>query len=89
MSEAKTQDGCIVTGYRTLSHGDTGKMNQFKELSRQFIELMRQHGTDLNNNNASDPDVWQAFEWCRQAEMTMKQACMFACRAVAQPDDDC
>lgn len=89
MSEAKPQDGSTVTGYRTLSHGETGKMNQFKELSRQFIELMRQHGNDLQAHNSNDPELWQAFEWCKQAEMAMKQACMFACRAVARPSDDC
>lgn len=87
MSEAKPQDGSTVNGYRTLSYGEIGKMNQFKELSSQFIELLRQHGEDLQNMN--DPTLWQAFEWCKHADMTMKQACMFACRAVARPDDDC
>ena len=48
MSEAKPQDGSIVKGYRTLSHGEIGKMNQFKELSRQFHDLLRQHGEDLS-----------------------------------------
>lgn len=88
MSEAKPQDGSAVKGYRTLSHGEVGKMNQFKELSRQFISLMREHGIDLSQL-PSDDRPYDAYEWCREAESAMKKACMYACRAVARPDNDC
>ncbi|MGF6476610.1 hypothetical protein ABIE06_003458 [Pantoea dispersa] len=87
-SEAKPQNGSTVKGYRTLSYGEVGKMNQFKELSRQFIALMREHGNDLNPLTPADYPC-DAFEWCREAEAAMKKACMFACRAVARPDADC
>lgn len=87
-SEAKPQDGSTVKGYRTLSHGEVGKMNQFKELSRQFIALIREHGNDLNQL-PPDESRYDAYEWCREAEASMKKACMFACRAVARPDSDC
>ncbi len=46
MSEAKPQDGSTVTGYRELSFGEIGKMNQFKDISRQFIKLLREHVGD-------------------------------------------
>lgn len=88
MSEAKPQDGSTVKGYRTLSHGEVGKMNQFKELSRQFIELIREHGGDLSQL-PPDENPYDAFEWCREADKAMKKACMYACRAVARPDADC
>ncbi len=86
MSEAKPQDGSTVKGYRTLSHGEIGKMNQFKELSRQFIQLLREHAGDLHPN---DDQRWETTEWIREAEMDMKRACMAACRSVARPDADC
>lgn len=60
-------------------------MNQFKDLSRQFIKLLREHVGDMNR----DPDSWEAIEWVKQAEFEMKRACMAACRAVAKPDSDC
>ncbi|WP_312453254.1 hypothetical protein [Pseudescherichia sp.] len=86
MSEAKPQDGNTVKGYRTLSHGEIGKMNQFKELSRQFIQLLRVHAGDITSNAPQD---WEAVEWIRKAEMDMKVACMSACRSVSRPDADC
>ncbi|PVY85591.1 DUF7681 family protein [Pantoea ananatis] len=90
MSEAKPQDSGTVKGYRTLSHGEVGKMNQFKELSRQFIALLHEHGNDLSQLPRDDfPFGNDAYEWCREAEASMKKACMFACRAVARPDADC
>ncbi len=85
MSEAKPQDGSTVKGYRELSFGEIGKMNQFKDLSRQFIKLLREHVNDAQRT----PHDWEAVEWIKQAEFDMKRACMAACRAVARPDDDC
>ena len=90
MSEAKPQDGSTVKGYRELSYrelsyGEIGKMNQFKDLSRQVIKLLREHVGDVQRA----PHEWEAVEWIRQAELDMKRACMAACRAVARPDDDC
>ncbi len=87
MSEAKPQDGSTVKGYRTLSHGEIGKMNQFKELSRQFIDLLNQHGSDLMNENT--PENWEAAEWLREARKTIQKATMYACRSVTRPDADC
>lgn len=91
MSEAKPQDGSTVKGYRTLSYGEIGKMNQFKELSRQFIALLMEHSNDM----ASEPSLqnttecWDANEWLREAHKDMQRACMAACRAVARPASDC
>ncbi|CAH0198976.1 hypothetical protein SRABI13_01679 [Erwinia aphidicola] len=91
MSEAKPQDGSTVKGYRTLSHGEIGKMNQFKELSRQFHDLLRQHGEDLAKEqmSMSDDEGFEAFEWMREVRHTMQKATMFACRSVTRPDSDC
>lgn len=91
MSEAKPQDGSTVKGYRTLSHGEIGKMNQFKELSRQFIAMLQQHGQDLNRDadSSNSQEMWEANEWLREAHKEMQRACMAACRAVARPDPDC
>lgn len=85
MSEAKPQDGSTVKGCRELSYGEIGKMNQFKDISRQFIKLLREQMTDIHPG----PDNWEAQDWIRQAEFDMKRACMVACRAVARPDSDC
>lgn len=85
MSEAKPQDGSTVKGYRELSYGEIGKMNQFKDISRQFIKLLREQMADI----PPGVDSWEAQEWIRQAEFDMKRACMAACRAVARPDADC
>ncbi len=85
MSEAKPQDGSTVKGYRELSYGEIGKMNQFKDISRQFIKLLREQMGDI----PPGIDSWEAQEWIRQAEFDMKRACMAACRAVARPDADC
>ncbi|WP_277973512.1 DUF7681 family protein [Pantoea agglomerans] len=91
MSEAKPQDGSTVKGYRTLSYGEIGKMNQFKELSRQFIALLQQHGIDMGTGPGiqNTPECWDAHEWLREAHKDMQRACMAACRAVARPDSDC
>lgn len=85
MREAKPQDGSTVKGYRELSYGEIGKMNQFKDISRQFIKLLREQMCDI----PLGVDSWEAQEWIRQAEFDMKRACMAACRAVARPDADC
>lgn len=85
MSEAKPQDGSTVKGYRELSYGEIGKMNQFKDISRQFIKMLREQMVDI----LLGVDSWEAQEWIRQAEFDMKRACMAACRAVARPDADC
>ena len=82
MNEAKLQDGSSIKGYRELSFGEVGKMNQFKDISRQFIKLLREHAGDVHGD-------WEATDWARQAEMDMKRACMAACRSVAQSDADC
>ncbi|EPK7771268.1 DUF7681 family protein [Klebsiella oxytoca] len=78
MSEAKPQDGNTVKGYRTLTAGDIEQMNRLKDVSRHFINLLetaKESGADLR--------------WLAMAKTEMQKACMFGCRAVAQPDDDC
>lgn len=91
MSEATPQDGSTVKGYRTLSHGEIGKMNQFKELSRQFLAMLAQHADDirLNAGHADQAAIHESYEWLREAHKDMQRACMAACRSVAQPDSDC
>ncbi|MFK3932209.1 hypothetical protein ACI2JB_01250 [Pantoea agglomerans] len=91
MSEAKPQDGSTVKGYRTLSFGEIGKMNQFKELSRQFIALLMEHRNDMQTDPAlqNSQESWEVHEWLREAHKDMQRACMAACRAVARPDSDC
>lgn len=79
MSEAKPQDGSTVKGYRTLSDQDIANMNSLKALSRQFIS----HLDRLKHDSDADP------RWIAQAKTSMQHACMFGCRAIAQPDDDC
>ncbi|WP_241648909.1 DUF7681 family protein [Rosenbergiella collisarenosi] len=78
MSEAKPQDGTTVKGYRTLSEGDIQVMNTLKGVSRHFLSLL-----DTAKETGAD------HRWLAMAKTEMQQACMFACRAVAQPDDDC
>ena len=78
MSEAKPQDGTTVKGYRVLSASDLNDMNALKDISRAFCEYL----DDLKQRGA-DP------RWLAMAKTSMQQSCMFACRAVAQPDDDC
>lgn len=66
MSEAKPQDGSTVKGYRTLSYGEIGKMNQFKDLSRQFIALLQQHGIDMGTDPSiqNTPECWTLMSGC-------------------------
>lgn len=78
MSEAKPQDGSTVKGYRTLTTGDIEVMNRLKDVSRHFLNLL-----ETSKETGADP------RWVAMAKTQMQQACMFACRAVAQPDDDC
>jgi hypothetical protein len=85
MNEAKPQDGSVVKGYRTLSYSEIGKINQFKELSRQLISLLQQHGIDMGTDPSlqNSPECWGAHEWLREANKDMRRGCMSACRAVA------
>ncbi|WP_426817913.1 DUF7681 family protein [Winslowiella sp. 2C04] len=78
MSEAKPQDGSTVKGYRTLTTGDIEVMNRLKDVSRHFLNLL-----ETSKETGADP------RWVALAKTQMQLACMFACRAVAQPDDDC
>jgi len=51
-------------------------MNQLKDVNRNFLN-------DTSKETGADPC------WIAMAITEMQKACMFACRAVAQPDDDC
>lgn len=79
MSEAKPQDGSTVKGYRTLTDDDIRDMNNIKDISREFLAYLQK----LNAGGVADA------RWVAIAKTQMQQACMSACRAVAQPDDDC
>lgn len=76
---AKPQDGNTVTGYRTLDSGVTGQMNRLKEISREFLQELEA----MKAGGECDP------RWLAMAKTDMQTACMFACRAVAKPSDDC
>ena len=78
MSEAKPQDGSTVKGYRKLDEKDIANMNRLKEISRQFIAQL-----EFLKGGDADP------RWIAMAKTEMQKACMFGCRAVDQPDDDC
>lgn len=78
MTSAKPMTGAEVKGYRTLTDGDIQLMNRFKDVSRHFINLL-----DTAKETGADP------RWVAMARTEMQKACMFACRAVAKPDDDC
>lgn len=78
MSEAKPQDGSTVKGYRTLTSGDIEVMNRLKDVSRHFLNLL-----DTAEETGADP------RRVAMAKTEMEKACMFACRSVVQPDDDC
>jgi hypothetical protein len=78
MSEAKPQDGSKVTGYRTLTDKDISNMNRLKEISRQFI-------AQVEFLNGGDVD----HRCMAIARTKMQEACMWACRGVAQPKNDC
>lgn len=78
MSQAEPLTGKEVKGYRTLSDKDIADMNSLKSLSRQFLS----HLERLRNEGADQ-------RWLAMAKSDMQKACMFACRSVAKPDDDC
>lgn len=78
-NEAKPQDGSKVKGYRTLSDADIANMNDLKAKSREFIAML----DALCSHSAADP------RWCARARTAMQDACMFGCRAITKPDDDC
>lgn len=78
MSETKPQDGSTVKGYCTLTPGDIEVMNRLKDVSRHFLNLV-----ETSKDTGADP------RWVAMAKTEMQKACMFACRAVAKPDDDC
>lgn len=78
MSESKPQDGSTIRGYRKLTPGEIEVMNRLKDVSRHFLNLL-----DTAVETGADP------HWAAIAKTEMQKACMSACRAVAQPDDDC
>lgn len=77
--EAKPQDGSTVNGYRTLTEKDIADMNRLKDISRQFIVELEFLKDSYRCDN----------RWLAMAKTDMQTACMKACRAVAQPSDDC
>lgn len=57
----------------------TGQMNRLKEISRTFLQELEA----MKAGGECDP------RWLAMAKTDMQTACMFACRAVAKPSDDC
>ncbi|RRZ93676.1 hypothetical protein EGK14_07735 [Erwinia sp. 198] len=53
-------------------------MNRLKDVSRHFLNLL-----ETSKETGADQ------RWIAQAKTAMQHACMYGCRAVAQPDDDC
>ncbi|EEO3502435.1 hypothetical protein G5Y01_002599 [Salmonella enterica subsp. enterica] len=94
MNKAEPQDGRTVKGYRTLSTDDIAQMNELKEISRDFCEKLDIERTHLSlevvvagSDKARERD--NAFRCLAIARTKMQEACMWAVRAVARPDDDC
>lgn len=77
-NKAQPMTGADIKGYRTLSEGDKQQMNHLKDVSRHFINLL-----ETAKESGADP------RWIARARTAMQDACMFGCRAVAKPDDDC
>ncbi|MDY8913944.1 hypothetical protein UZS93_14085 [Escherichia coli] len=94
MSEAKPQTGSTVKGYRTLTADDIAQMNDLKGISRDFCEKLDIERTHLallvvDTNSCSAAERDNALRCLAIARTKMQEACMWACRAVARPDDDC
>lgn len=94
---AAPQDGSKVAGYRKLSEDDIAQMNVFKSVSRSFareIDTYKAHLEGVLNGPAmlSAEQAQQhrdALRWLAIARTDVQTACMAACRAVAQPENDC
>lgn len=94
MSEATPQDGSTVKGYRTLTADDVAQMNGLKEISRDFCEKLdieRTHISLAVVDASSEESIQRdaALRGLAISRTKMQEACMWACRAVARPDDDC
>ena len=94
---ATPQDGSKVTGYRKLSDAEIEVMNSLKETSRYFIATLNQYrdevrarmdGGAMQSQQQREEDE-AALRWIAIARTEMQKACMFGCRAVARPADDC
>lgn len=93
---AAPQTGATVKGYRTLSADETAMMNELKRTSALFLaqlEIVRQsvqaqyqkaHSGEGGAEQLRLDDA-EPFRWLAMARTDMQHACMFACRAVAQP----
>lgn len=94
---AAPQDGSKVQGYRKLGDADIAQMNVFKDESRSFvqeIDVYRDYlKAQLNGPAMLSADQAErlnnALRWLAIARTDVQTACMAACRAVAQPENDC
>lgn len=93
MSEAKPQDGTTVKGYRTLGPKEIEDMNELKEASREFCQLLDKQKSlvheELSMTGSHSAEAHEAGRCLSIARTKMQEACMWACRAVARPDADC
>ncbi|EAX8227370.1 hypothetical protein BKE69_11905 [Salmonella enterica] len=94
MNEAKPQDGSTVNGYRALTVDDIAQMNELKGISRDFCEKLDIECTHISlevvaagSDKARERD--SALRCLAISRTKMQEACMWACRAIAKPDDDC
>nr|VUD31399.1 Uncharacterised protein [Raoultella sp. NCTC 9187] len=93
MSEEKPQDGSTVKGYRKLGPKEIGDMNELKQAARDFNALLEKQKSwvadELAMSNNHSAEAHEAGRCLAIARTKMQEACMWACRAVAQPDADC
>ncbi|PPC64150.1 hypothetical protein C1Y41_05800 [Pantoea sp. ICBG 1758] len=93
MSEAKPQDGTTIKGYRTLDQKEIEDMDDLKNVSREFYQLLEkqkawvQDKLSVTGNHSAE--AHEAGRCLSIARTKMQEACMWACRAVARPDADC
>lgn len=94
---AQPQTGAAIAGYRTLSDDEKAMMNQMKSTSRAFLaqlEVLQKYldhqRREANGNPQELARINDACpqKWLAKATTSMQEACMFACRAVAQPSGD-
>lgn len=94
---AEPQTGATVQGYRTLTKANTDRMNVFKSASRNLVDEIdtlkreikeRMTGAEMQSAEQREADE-AALRWLSIARTHAQQATMAACRAIAQPSDDC
>lgn len=97
MNEAKPQNDSTVKGYRPLTPGDIERMNRLKDASRHFCNLLSTERDSIRAqldgpammSTEQAQELNDALRCLALARTKMQEACMWAVRAVARPDNDC